>query len=254
MADPVEALEVDVAVLVAVNPPPPAGPPPPEPPTYLQKFLESFQKSAPYLGAVCCLAIGAMTLKAEGTVKDWSREVTKADFAENEDFRRKSVDSLLKDGPFLAMVDEHTDTRLQTNKLYWDKIDAEIKSVAKEAAVSEVNAADATRITHLADAMVGNDAFRLIVINRISQDAQFRQELVRALAKDPTALATFKGPQGVQGVQGVKGDTGAASTIQGPQGAQGVQGPKGDTGAAAGPCSCTMTPVTVTPPLTSPGG
>jgi len=212
--------------------------PPSEPPktSALHKFVEAFQKSAPYLAMVCVLAISAMTLKAQSQVKDWSREVVRSEFVENSSHRRKTIDDLIQDGPFLAKVDDRADMRLQkfvADKSLWDRIEDEAKKEAQRTAIAEVNAADAQRISRLVDAMLNNDDFRLIVVSKISQDPRLRSELVNQLTRDPASFEKFRGPPGPIGPPGSRGP-------QGEPGQPGLTGPaglRGETGPA-GVCSC----------------
>jgi len=229
-------------------------PPPEPPPSALHRFVEAFRKSAPYVSVVCVLAVGAMTLKAQSQVKDWSREVVRNEYAENSGFRRRATDDLLQDGPFLSKVDDRCDGRvkkLTDDKAFWDRVDAESAKSAKGAAVAEVNSADAQRISRLVDAMLNNDDFRLIVVTKLSQDAKLRKDIVATLVRDPVAFSSFRGPSGPPGPTGPRGLDGAAGPAgpQGPPGLQGNLGPKNDPGpqgvpgpagppGPAGTCTC----------------
>jgi hypothetical protein len=145
-------------------------------------------------------------------------------------------------------VDERAKTKVDaalSQKDFWDKVEAAAKEKADESARDEVNKSDANRIAKLADSMLGNEAFRTIVVSKLVADPTLRKELVAALVRDPLAMERFRGPQGTQGIQGTQGP-------QGIQGVQGLTGPEGKQGVEGKPGVCPC-PTTHPPPANTGG-
>lgn len=231
--------------------------PPPKPPRKVRELFRwvvgHIQQSSFVLAIIAISAVATWALKARDLVKEWSREVVRVEVVDSQDFHQKAAENIVKTTTFSDKVTEKSKTEVALaigQKDFWDKVDKEAQTVAGDAARSEVNKSDADRITKLTDAMLGNEAFRTIVVAKLTSDATLRKELVAALVRDPVALEKFRGPEGKQGAQGVQGPQGVQG-IQGVAGPEGKQGPKGDTGPAgpAGVCSCPP-PVASSTPVT----
>jgi hypothetical protein len=210
-------------------------------------FVKHIQQSSFVLAVIAIGATTTWAFKARDLVREWAREVVRTEVVDSQEFHQKASEGLVKNAAFVDKIDERAKAKVEqtlSQKEFWDKVNQEAKTAASDAARDEVNKSDANRIAKLADAMLGNEAFRTIVVSKLTSDPNLRKELVASLVRDPTAMAPLRGPEGRQGIQGVQG-------TQGIQGVQGIPGPEGKTGAKGDPGVC---PCPAPSPPVNPGG
>jgi hypothetical protein len=210
-------------------------------------FVKHIQQSSFVLAIIAIIAVATWAFKARDLVREWTREVIRTEVVDSQEFHQKTSEGLVKNAAFVDKVDERAKAKVDaalSQKEFWDKVEAAAKEKADESARDEVNKSDANRIVKLADSMLGNEAFRTIVVTKLVADPTLRKELVAALVRDPLAMDRFRGPQGTQGIQGT----------QGPQGIQGVQGLTGPEGKQGGKGDSGVCPQCPTAPPANPGG
>jgi len=213
--------------------------------------VDHTQKSGAVLAIIAIGAVATWAFKARALVREWAHEVVQAEVVNSQDFHTREAEALVKNAAFVDKVDERAKTKVDitlSNKEFWDRVEAAAKEQAGEAARDEVNNSDADRIAKLADKMLGNDAFRTIVIAKLTTDPKLQRELVISLSRDPVAMERFRGPEGKLGPQGPQGPQGIQG-VQGVPGGEGKQGPKGEPGI----CPCPP-PILTPPPPANTGG